>query len=61
MISLYHIPFFTDGSKEGNKVGYAVHTEFGDLTGALHGRASIFTAEARGLTRGVGAPDGALW
>ena len=40
-----HIPIFTDGSKEGNKVGYAVHTEYGDLTGALHGRASIFTAE----------------
>ena len=48
-----HIPIFTDGSKEGNKVGYAVHTEYGDLTGALHGRASIFTAEARALTRAL--------
>ena len=48
-----HIPIFTDGSKEGNKVGYAVHTEYGDLTGALHGRASIFTAEARALTHAL--------
>ena len=48
-----HVPIFTDGSKEGNKVGYAVHTEYGDLTGALHGRASIFTAEARALTHAL--------
>ena len=48
-----HIPIFMDGSKEGNKVGYAVHTEYGDLTGALHGRASIFTAEARALTHAL--------
>ena len=42
-------------NKQTNAVpsGYAVHTEYRDLTGALHGRASIFTAEARALTRAL--------
>ena len=40
---------YTDGSKDGNRVGFAAYTPYGIRKGALHGRSSIFTAEAHAL------------
>ena len=40
---------YTDGSKDGKRVGYAANTPYGNRKGALHSRASIFTAEGHAL------------
>ena len=48
-----HTHIYTDGSKEGKKVGFAAHTPNGNLKGGLPGHASIFTAEAYAILRAL--------
>ena len=48
-----HVPIYTDGSKDNERVGYGVHTPSRNLSGRLHPKASIFTAEATALLKAV--------
>ena len=50
---LPYTPIYTDRSKEGKKVGFAVHTPYGELKGGLPFEASIFTAEASVILRAL--------
>ena len=43
---------YTDGSKDGKRVGFAAHTPLGDRLGALHGKSTIFTAEGYAVRSG---------
>ena len=44
-----YVEVYTDGSKDGNRVGFAAHTPYGNRKKALHGKSSIFTAEAHAI------------
>ena len=53
-----HVPIYTDGSKDNERVGYGVNTPSRNLSGRLHPKASIFTAEASALLEAVEWMDG---